>query len=97
MYCFREMMRTLLTKQWALGKEERLFLDRVFANLRFLGDDIMLRDQLIGEHSDEVDILAERYMDNPISANSGLTFTKRYYEDVRVGNLLDSIYGSPGS
>jgi len=91
MYCLREMMRTLLTKQCALGKEERLFLDRVFANLRFLGDDIMLRDHLIREHSDELDILAERYMDKPISANSRLTFTKRHYEDVRVGNCA-SIY-----
>jgi hypothetical protein len=86
LYCLRETMRTTFAKQVVPGKEERIFLDRVFANLRFLGDNLMLRNRLINEFSDEVDILADRYMDKPIDADSGRTFTRRIYEDVRVGN-----------
>ena len=85
MYCLREILRILFVKQSVSGKEERLFLDRVFANLQSLGDDTRLRSCLINHLSDEVDALAERYMGKPVNSDSGLAFTLRDYEDLRVG------------
>lgn len=91
MYFLREIMRTLLAVQNELGKEERIFLDRVFASLRFLGDDYMLRSRLIREFSDEVDILASRYIGKSIDASTKQTFTQHLYEDVRVGRC-EAVY-----
>ena len=85
MYFLREIMRKLLVTQNILIKGDRLFLDRMFANLHFLGDEIMLRSRFVRAFSDEVDAVAARYMDAPIDANSGRTFTRQMYEDLRVG------------
>lgn len=85
MYFLREIMRKLLVAQNIPIKGDRLFLDRMFANLHFMGDETMLRSRFVRAFYDEVDAVAARYMDAPIDANSELTFNRQMYEDVRVG------------
>jgi hypothetical protein len=89
MYFLREIMRTLLSKQNILNKQDLFFVDRVFSNLRFFPDNTMLKTHFIDAFSSEVNSAFKRYAGKLVDPKSRNLLTEQTHNGILDGQFSE--------